>query len=78
MDILSAGNYVLAKFYIERAINNLAPEHDPGVILDHYGDILWMNKEDKKAMEMWQKSLDSGNDNEELRNKINNKGWERQ
>lgn len=71
------GNYVLAKFYIERAIKNLAPEHDPGVILEHYGDILWMNKEDSKALEMWQKSLDSGNDNEELKTKIKNKGWER-
>ncbi len=70
-------NYILAKFYIERAINCLTPEHDPGVILEHYGDILWMNKEDKKAMEMWQKSLDSGNDNEELKNKIKNNGWTR-
>ncbi len=71
------GNYVLAKFYIERAIKSLAPEHDPGVILEHYGDILWMNKEDSKALEMWKKSFDAGNDNEELKTKIQNKGWER-
>ncbi len=71
------GNYVLAKFYIERAISQLSPDYDPGVILEHYGDILWMNNEDKKAMEMWQKSLESGNDTEELKQKIENKGWTR-
>lgn len=67
-------NYVLAKFYIERAIGNLAPEHDPGVIFEHYGDILWMNGDQNKAMEMWQKSLESGNDSEDLKTKIENKG----
>ena len=34
------GNYTLAKFYIERAFENLGKEKDPGVILEHYGDIL--------------------------------------
>ncbi|MDP4240844.1 MAG: tetratricopeptide repeat protein, partial [Bacteroidota bacterium] len=33
------GNYSLAKFYIERAIDNLAKTEEPGVILEHYGDI---------------------------------------
>lgn len=72
------GNYVLAKFYIERAIDNLSPEHDPGIIMEHYGDILWMNKEDSKALEMWQKSYDSGNKTEEMKRKIEEKGWKRE
>ena len=76
------GNYSLAKFYIERAIDNLTKEEDPGVVLEHYGDILWMNskdngKDDAKALEIWQKSYNSGNKTEELKDKITNKGWKR-
>lgn len=72
------GNYSLAKFYIERAMDNLASDYDAGVILDHYGDILWMANEDEKAMEMWKKSLESGNESAELKTKIENKGWKRE
>ena len=76
------GNYSLAKFYIERAIDNLTKEENPGVVLEHYGDILWMNskdngKDDAKALEIWQKSYDAGNKTEELKQKIANKGWKR-
>jgi len=76
------GNYSLAKFYIERAIDNLTKEEDPGVVLEHYGDILWMNskdtkKDDAKALEIWQKSYDAGNKTDELKLKITNKGWKR-
>jgi len=76
------GNYSLAKFYIERAIENLTKEEESGVVLEHYGDILWMNskdtrKDDAKALEIWQKSYDSGNKTEELKLKIMNKGWKR-
>lgn len=72
-------NYSLAKFYIERAIDNLTKEEDPGVILEHYGDILWMSGADNeaKALETWQKSYDAGNKTEELKLKITNKGWKR-
>jgi tetratricopeptide (TPR) repeat protein len=76
------GNYSLAKFYIERAIDNLGKDVEPGIIMEHYGDILWMNskddkKDDEKALDMWQRSYDSGNKTEELKQKIKNKGWER-
>ncbi|HJV78073.1 MAG TPA: hypothetical protein VJ602_06780 [Paludibacter sp.] len=73
------GNYSLAKFYIERAIDNLTKEEDPGVVLEHYGDILWMSGADNeaKALQMWQKSYDAGNKTEELKLKITNKGWKR-
>jgi len=71
------GNYSLAKFYIERAMDNLSKEEEHGVILEHYGDILWMSKIDDKALEMWQKSLDAGNKTDDLKKKIENKGWVR-
>ncbi|MBP1676628.1 MAG: Tetratricopeptide 1 repeat-containing protein [Bacteroidetes bacterium] len=67
------GNLSLAKFYIERAMDNLAPEHDPGVVMEHYGDILWKSGETEKALEMWKKSYDAGNITDELKLKIDNK-----
>lgn len=72
-------NYSLAKFYIERAVDNLTKEEDPGVVLEHYGDILWMSGVDyeTKALETWQKSYNAGNKTDELKLKINNKGWKR-
>lgn len=77
------GNYSLAKFYIEKAVDNLPKGEDAAVIYEHYGDILWMNskadgKDDGKALEMWQKSFDAGNTTEELKQKIANKGWKRE
>lgn len=72
------GNYSLAKFYIERAIDNMKNDQSPGVILEHYGDILWMlGGHDTKAVETWQKAYDSGHQTDELKNKIENKGWSR-
>jgi len=76
------GNYSLAKFYIEKAIDNLPKGDDAAVIYEHYGDILWMygkedGKDDAKALEMWQKSFDAGNNTDELKLKILNKGWKR-
>ncbi len=69
------GNYSLAKFYIERAVDNLKEEESRGVILDHYGDILWMSGEEHhaKAIEIWQKAYDSGYQPEALKMKIINK-----
>jgi len=71
------GSYSLAKFYIERAIDNLSKEVEKGEVLEHYGDILWMSNQDEKALEMWQKSLDAGNKTDKLKLKIENKGWKR-
>ncbi|MDD5184773.1 MAG: tetratricopeptide repeat protein [Paludibacter sp.] len=75
-------NYSLAIFYIEKAVDNLPKGDDPGILLEHYGDILWMSgkddgKNDAKALEMWQKSYDAGNKTEELKEKIEKKGWVR-
>lgn len=67
------GNYTLAKFYIERAMDNITPEQDPGVVIEHYGDILWQNGDKDKALEMWKKSYDAGNKTDELKEKIDTK-----
>ncbi|MBP8944393.1 MAG: tetratricopeptide repeat protein [Paludibacteraceae bacterium] len=64
-------NCSLAKFYIERAIDNLEKEQENGVIYEHYGDILWeCDFDKKKAVEMWKKALEEGNHSEELQQKI--------
>lgn len=53
------GNYSLAKFYIERAIDYVDKKQDPGVIYDHYGDILLKTGNEKKALEMWKKAYET-------------------
>ena len=61
----------MAKFYIERAIDNLKDTQDQGVMLDHYGDILWMSKEnDEKGSGGLEKSFDSGYQTDELKAKL--------
>lgn len=66
-------NYSLAKFYIERAVDNLNADHEPGVIWDHYGDILWQAGNKEKAVEMWQKAWDSGLEDDALKQKLESK-----
>lgn len=66
------GNYSLAKFYIERAVDNLKPQQEPGVIYEHYGDILWKSGDQTKAVEIWKKAADKGNSSENLQSKIAN------
>jgi predicted negative regulator of RcsB-dependent stress response len=64
----------LAKFYIERAIDNLEKGQDASVMLDHLGDILWKMGDKTKAMENWKKAFETDKTNENLRLKIENKG----
>jgi tetratricopeptide (TPR) repeat protein len=72
------GNYSLAKFYIERAVENLETTENNGVVFEHYGDILWMLKtDDSKAIDMWQKAYNLGEKSDNLKLKIENKGWKR-
>ena len=71
-------NYSLAKYYIERAIDNMKKDEESAVIWEHYGDILWMTKNDDKALKIWQKSFEAGNKTDDLKKKIENKGWKRE
>lgn len=72
------GNFSLAKFYMERAISYLTAEQNPGVYYEHYGDILWMTRSnDDKAIENWKKAWEAGVQSDELKQKIENRGWKR-
>lgn len=63
------GNLSLAKFYIERAIDNLKQDeqmNDPE-IWEHYGLILLEAGDKEKGMEILQKALELGSENEEIK-----------
>lgn len=64
------GNYSLAKFYMERAIDNMDKKLDNGVMYEHYGDILLKSGNEKKALEMWQKAYETENKSDALKLKI--------
>ena len=50
------GNYMLAKFYMKSAMSKSdEPSSD---LLEHYGDILFMDGEETEALEQWQKALE--------------------
>ena len=66
-------NYSLAKFYIERAIDNLGKGQENSVLFDHYGDILWKLGDKDKALEKWNKAYLLDNKNQNLRLKIERK-----
>ena len=66
------GNYSLAKFYMERAIDNMDKKQDPGVMYEHYGDILLKTGNEKKALEMWKKAYETENKTDALKLKIEN------
>jgi tetratricopeptide (TPR) repeat protein len=70
-------NFMLAKYYIERAVDNMKKDEESGVIWEHYGDILWKTKDEAKALKMWQKGYDAGNKTDDLKKKIENKGWKK-
>jgi len=61
-------DYSLAKFYIESALENGGS--DNAVLVEHYGDILFMLGEKNKAVEEWKKALDLGDGSSVLPQKI--------
>jgi predicted negative regulator of RcsB-dependent stress response len=60
--------YYEAKYLIERAIDNGGDQSD--VILDHYGDILYMNGDKEGAITQWKKALEQGKGSGKLEEKI--------
>jgi Tfp pilus assembly protein PilF len=62
------GQYGLAKIYIERAVAN--SEEPNKEILEHYGDILWFNKEYDEARQQWKKAAQLENPSESLLKKV--------
>jgi len=61
-------DYTLAKFYMETAIKNGGDKN--GVIVEHYGDILFMLGQKEKAMEQWKNAQETGDFSEFLNEKI--------
>jgi Tfp pilus assembly protein PilF len=57
-----------AKFIIERAIDNL--EEPSGVVIEHYGDILYKIGDTEGAMEQWKRVLKLDDHSEFLKSKI--------
>lgn len=54
------GNYMLAKFYMNSALSKAKePSSD---LLEHYGDILYMDGEHDQALEQWKKALELAKD----------------
>ena len=60
--------YSLAKFYIETALDNGGNEN--GVLVEHYGDILFMLGDKGKAVEEWRKAKILGDASKVLDQKI--------
>lgn len=66
-------DYKMALFYIESA---LSKDQDPGAeLLEHYGDILFMDGQTEKAVEQWQKALELDSGNELLMRKFNDQTY---
>ncbi|MDR3062250.1 MAG: tetratricopeptide repeat protein [Dysgonamonadaceae bacterium] len=71
------GSYSLAKFYIELALSK--DTEKSAEIIEHYGDILFMNGEQDKAHEEWKKALqmkeNAGEDTTVLKKKVADKKY---
>jgi tetratricopeptide (TPR) repeat protein len=66
-------DYTLAKFYMENAIKNGGDKN--GVIVEHYGDILYMLGEKDKALEQWEKASKAGDASKLIDEKIKQKRY---
>lgn len=62
------GNYSLAKIYIENALSK--DKTNSAELVDHYGDILFMNGDKEKAVEQWKKAKEMGKESKVLDEKI--------
>ncbi len=62
------GNYTLAKFYIESALEK--DKTNSSELVDHYGDILYMLGDKEKAVAQWKKAKEMGKESEILDRKI--------
>lgn len=61
-------DYNLARFYMETALKNGGDKN--GVIVEHYGDILFMLGRQSEALEQWKKAKEVGETSEFLDEKI--------
>ena len=66
-------NYGEAKIYIDDALKNGGDESE--VIVEHSGDIYYLNGEKEKALEFWQRAKELGGDSKLLHKKIKKKKY---
>lgn len=62
------GNYLLAKIYIEKAIEKDATKNPE--LFDHYGDILYLNGDTNGAVKQWERAKELGKKSNTLNRKI--------
>ncbi len=67
--LFEKGNYAEARIYIDEAMK--AEEgNQSDVVVEHCGDIYFMNGEADEALKYWQKALELGNESDVLKKKI--------
>lgn len=67
--LFEKGNYAEARIYIDEAMK--AEEgNQSDVVVEHCGDIYFMNGETDEAVKYWQKALELGNESDVLKKKI--------
>jgi len=66
--LFKKGEYSLAKFYMESALNNGG--NDNPTLLEHFGDILYKLGKLDEALDYWNKAVENGGESELLRRKI--------
>ena len=62
------GNYALAKIYMQSAIDKDTTNNP--VLVDHYGDILYMTGDKEGALKQWKRAKEMGKESEILDRKI--------
>ncbi|OQA02197.1 MAG: tetratricopeptide repeat protein [Bacteroidetes bacterium ADurb.Bin408] len=67
------GEYNDALIWIEKAIANKGDKNY--IILEHYGDILFLLNKKENALEQWKKSKELGNPSDTLKNKIDSQSY---
>lgn len=68
--LFQQARYKEAKIYIDQALRNDTDSTQSGVVIEHAGDIYYMNKDIPKALDYWGKSIKAGNDSPLLPKKI--------
>jgi len=71
--LFRAGKFVEARTWIEKAMESGGK--DQGVIVEHYGDILYKLGETEAAMEQWRRAKALGDTSEALDRKIDQGTW---
>lgn len=68
--LFEQGSYMMAKIYIEKAIEYNKKEEPSAEVFEHYGDVLFKTGEIDKAREQWKKAKELGSDSATLDQKI--------